>query len=321
MKNIFLLFCLVWMNTGWAHESPKPENKSLPKIVLLTSLNLTSLKPVFFQERYRTYNLKLEQQFREHFQQRYRLEVRHYVRQNELWEVVRSQDIAAVILVAHAGSDTEQVAGIHRAALVDLYGYDMTAVLQGIHPLMKFLGVVGCDYKKNLDLLVKTQLIKPNPNLSTLFFDKKIDATEGLKKTLLEVDRVLKKNSLAQLPADPIPAKVSPIILEVKRTIPVAENEVYHPPIRIETSRGQVLGVLPRALAGETQSLRIEVSEPLRKLVVTAGNNPFVLPEDVRLGSFQFDSPSLKGHWTVFMNTEGQPLGTVSHVYRYSEEL
>ena len=320
MKNVFLFFCLVGISTGWAHESPKPENKSLPKIVLLTSLNLTTMKPIFFQERYRTYNLKLEQQFREHFPQRYRLEVRHFIRQNELWEAVRSQDTAALILVAHAGSDAEQVAGIHRAALVDLYGYDMTAVLQGIHPEMKFLGIVGCDYKKNLDLLVKTQLIKPNPNLSTLFFDKEIDPTEGLKKTLVELDRALKRESFSQLPPDPILTKALPIIVEIKRIIPATENEVYHPPIRIETARGQVLGVLPRAVAGETQSLRIEVSKPLRKLVVTAGNNPFVLPEDVRLGNFQFESPSLKGHWTVFTNTEGQPLGTVSHVYRYNEE-
>ncbi len=315
-KIMLLLFILLNVSLGIA-DSPSTNR---PKIVLLTSLNLTSMKPVFFQESYRNYHLKIEEQFREHFRGRnYRLDVRHFVRQNDLWDAIQSKDNTAVILVAHAGSGSEQITGFQRAALIDLYGYDMTPILRGLHSDLKFLGVIGCDYKKNLDLLVKTQLQNPNPHLSTSFFDKKIAPDEGLEKTLASLDKALRKQNEQTLPDLQTPPAETKISIHVKRFIPTNENEIYHPPVRIENSQGQVLGVLPRAFAGESQSLNIEVSERPRKLIITAGNNPFVLRDNVRLGQFQFESPAMPGQWSIFADGLGQALGTVSNIYRYTE--
>lgn len=310
VKMFFLIFMFVAASPPAFSETLPPMK---PKIVLLTSLNLTSMQPVFFKERYRTFNLKLEEQFREFFKNKnYRLDVTHFARQDEVWKAVSSGENAAVILLAHAGNIADQNVGIQRAALVDLYGYDMTPVLQGVHPQMRFLSVIGCNYKHHLDQLIG----QSHSGLSTLFFDNKVGPEEGLKKTLLALEKALnapprKAFSLQQNSAS--------FILQIKRKVPAEENEVYHPPVRIESSQGKVLGVFPRALPGEEQMIRISLPDKPKKLIVTAGNNPFVTPEDLRLGEFTFESSLLPGNWIVFADGSGQAFGTVSHIYHYRE--
>ncbi|MEK6774948.1 MAG: hypothetical protein AABY64_13485 [Bdellovibrionota bacterium] len=298
-------------------------------LVLLTSIHFGNLDNSFRKEYYRTYPLRLEQKFRQSFENPgYRLVVRHYSKQDTLWQTLQDPNNTAVFWISHAGninSPSSLMTGFSN--IVDEFGYDLSPAFQGINENLKFLGLIGCSSKKVIEqraFLPPRTLTNP---LKITSFKQEIDAEDGLTKAIEEF-KALEKKQMNQVQAQ-ICLKKQVYPIKVKRVIPLNEENLRHPPLRIETRAGKVLGVLPAGFSGDEQSTTVfldsQSSAENFNLYVNAGNNGAIHKNEISLGNVNFTAgwgnSQSQAQWKVFSHIDGKPMGVTRHYYTFNGVL
>ena len=292
-------------------------------LVLLISINFSEL-PNEWQ--YRDYNQRLESIFQESFKNSgYKLKVFYYAKQNDLWNAVRDSNTAGVFWVSHAGyAQAYNKYTSSFSTVSDEFGYDVSPVFQSINDNIHFLGVIGCSSKKVIEQQKHFPKRSSDQLLKIVSYDQKVEIFQGLTKAISEFKKI-EKNVFRR---PKICKTISAYPLTVTRTIARNEKNLRHPPVRIETQSGKVLGTLPNAFPGDQQTTTIyldsDTSQGDFNLYVNAGNNVALRNNEISLGNFEIEgawdstSPST---WSVFKNQEGKPLGITRHYYIFKGNL
>jgi hypothetical protein len=200
--------------------------------------------------------------------------------------------------------------------------------LEGIHPNLRFLGIVGCKSENALrELLTSKNIFVRNPQLHAQGYTRVVDAQKGLKKMLRDSRSVLDSEAVKRgYPMACIRERGFGV--RVKRRIPYEANprSVLIPSIRIET-RQRVLGVFDPGWPGALQEKVISVPAPESgtfslldlKLMANVGDNYWLDRPDrpLELGEIQFQAPWVGALWELFSNADGTALGTTSRIFRY----
>jgi hypothetical protein len=192
-------------------------------------------------------NAKLEKDFRKHFEGTgYEVEAYHYADLSLLYQVLHSADYAGVYWVSH-GADSRTDSPIASGGIFDYRTFDVSPLLKEIHPNLQVLSLISCHSKGTIDQLRKQrQLSITNPGLELLTYTDKIDAEEGLLGALTSGDTYLKARE-ADSPAGRCAEERRGFFVSVTRKC------VRSGPSLFLRSNGNIFGVLPSCVAGETQ--------------------------------------------------------------------
>ncbi len=297
-------------------------------LVLLVSINFAQL-PI--EWRYRDYNQRLEQMFKESFQDsKYRIKVQFYAKQDDLWKTLRDPNNVGVFWVSHAGYASAFNAYTSSFSTIsDEFGYDVSPVFQAVHQNTQFIGIVGCSSKK---VIQQENFFSPrdktNP-LKVAAYEKTVEIFAGLKGAISQF-KANETSFLQRFRSKDVKSCKSqtafPVV--VTRKIPLDEVNLRHPPVRVETATGKVLGVLPKAFPGEAHSTTIYLDSNFTaadlNLYVNAGNNVNLKNDEISLGEFDFQFNSAgqdKNNWSVIKNQNGKSMGITRNFFKFNSEI
>ncbi len=293
-------------------------------LVLLTSINFASLDvPSVLKEHYRTHHQRIESVFTESLKASgYKLDVRHFADQNDLWKALQDPNVAGVFWVSHAGASgsvNKFTSGF--SDIIDQYGYDISPAFQGINDNIGFLGLIGCDSKKVFAQRSLSPIRADDNPIKVTSFDATVDAIKGLKTAISEFKKFDKNKQL--LNKQKICRRNFSYPVVVNRNIPLDEKDLRHPSVRIETSSGKVLGTFPKAFPGDTQSLTVHLDSESANdnfnFYVNAGNNAGLRNDEISIGDFEFQAGwEGQATWRVLNNPQGKPMGITRHYYTFS---
>ncbi len=303
-------------------------------IVLLTSINLREIPMFIRATMFYNYFGKVEGIFRSYIGDRgFKIRAVHEADQYDLWSALQDPTVVGVIWVSH-GAGASGTGGIgSEGALVDYQAFNVLPALQGIHPNLRFLGVVGCKSQDALDAYLRNHgVYARNPNLVFRGFEDVVDARQGMH-TIMPI-------ALEALDA---PAVVGgfqgacPVErgygIRVQRTVSNGyedQNDLDASPrrrripaMRVQI-RDRVLHIFPPAWNGARQVRTVNVSLPEAtvsalelKFLSNVGENYWRPDRPLEVGTLSIMAPWTGGLWEMFARPDGTPMGVTSHVYRY----
>lgn len=329
-----------------AYDLPR---RVLPhQVVLLTSVDFEAAVPSrFLRDALARIPEQLAHEFRLHFVVRgFRIKVRHHADQAMLWEELRDPENVGVFWLSHSGPAAASQAGLStRGMIIDEQANDIGPIFQGVHPDLKFLGVIGCRSRDAVQMTLRqAQVFERNPELEVADFDTRVNPLVGLRLALQQSERALNPELLEGFTPTRCQRVERGFGVTITRSLPEASpgNPSYlYPAVRIE-SQDRVLGVFPAAYRGMQQQLRIwfdadalsaaspsGVFRALQfKLVSTSGALMPTASQSSWLGQLSFRSdwtaapmadegaPS-RSDWNLFSDSSGNPIGVGMHVFRY----
>jgi hypothetical protein len=339
---------LAWAQTPIRPFSPTwnfdPELSGAPQqtVVLLTSLNLRMI-PLFIRETmFHNYFGRLEGIFRSYVVDRgFRVRAVHEADQYDLWSTLQDPTVVGVVWVSH-GAGAFSGAGVgSEGALVDYQAFNVLPALQGIHPNLRFLGVVGCKSQEALEAYLRNHgVYQRNPKLVFQGFEGTIDARQGLHTLMPQAMEVLDQPSVKSGFRGACPVE-SGYGIRVRRQIShgyasqaEAETDLNSRPVRRRIpalrvqQRDQVLHIFPPAWNGALQErvVNIRASEALEsavelKFISNVGENYWRADRPLEVGTLFIQAPWSGGLWELFARPDGTPMGVSAHVYRYRGTL
>lgn len=324
LARLLLLFLTLSL-CPWAAAEPTQR-----KITLLTSIDVSKLKPPSWQfwrkSAYQDYEQRLEAQFRKKFTNRgYELEIRHHANQYDLWQALHSPEVIALFWVSHSTSQKGLRLGVQSAKIVDFEGVDVKSVFQETGPTLRFLGVIGCHSREAIqNFMISNEGNPVYPSLNWIAFDRKVEARRGLAKAIraslpiLETAKETKQTRDKSPPQPPSPYKV-----RIER-FSIEGKPARYPSLRIEDWKGRVLGVFPEMGPHQiSQTIEIQfalnpISSPAEmQLIATSGSTHLVPDQKVELGDLVFTGCWMGAHWSVFSDANHIPIGVNTRVYEY----
>ncbi len=270
----------------------------------------------------------------------YNIVIKEKATPTQLRDELLNPNNIAVYWVSHAaGSDSVSTGVVSSSAVVDYYFNDVKDLFKEVHPNMRFLGLIGCNAEGTIKKFYSEGHYQDNPLLKIHSFDKKIDARTGLRRSIkssaeklgelktrqVRIGGRLKKRTLSQL----INSANSIKNFHETKTCNIQKqgHEIIVTRVLSEDSAQatlfvgeKLLGYFPEGKAGETQELKVYLSEELannpQKIKFKLDSLKFYSTEKLNLGRLDFES-SFQGDWKLFARRNGEPIGYTSNLYRY----
>jgi hypothetical protein len=313
-------------------------------VVLLTSLDFGNV-PLFLRvSMFHNYENRLERRFREAFENRgYRLKVVHRADQHALWTALQDPLTVGLFWLGHGAGQSGGAGLGSEGVLMDAEYLNVLPALQGIHPNLRFLAVVGCKNEAAVEAYFRRWGIRArNPRFVFKGFSGTVDAQAALQSALRVGQGVLNRSVVRRGYSAPCVQEPGWKLRVVRRLSdgylslsPESSSEPTRPEfrrmpaLRVEL-RDRVLGVLPRAWNGARQEAVLSL--PLRalgeepeatdlKLIGNIGQNLWRPDRPLELGRLEFQAPWAGALWQLFARPDGSPIGVTHHIYRYRGTL
>ena len=287
---------------------------SQDRVVLLTSLDAKKNIP-FARSSSWNINQKLEKIFKRKLKNiKEELVVLHHVDKETLFKELSNKNNKAIFWVSHSNGSEGDI--INNNTIVDYRGVDVSEVFQVPSKGLQFLGFVGCNAKFLVEKFKELETMNNNENLLTYSRAKKIDARLGLKKA---IKAYLKAEKEEKLKASTQKCEDSQKIeMTITRALPREFKTNIDEALSLKVLQaGKLVGLFPKASAGDVQSIKVHLDNPTRKndlkLVIDSG----ITSKNVVVGDIEVEGMNYK----IFANRSGIPFGVGRHVFRYKGSL
>ncbi len=308
-------------------------------VVLLTSLHFGAI-PLFIRATaLHHFPGRLEGIFRGAFVgQGYRIRVVHEADQHDLWSALRDPSTVGLVWLSHGGGASGGDGYGTEGVLIDHQYFNILPALQGIHPNLRFLGVVGCKSESALEnYFVKHGIRAKNPNFVFRGFDSTVEPRQGLREVVAAAKTALDRPEVRRGYVGTCATERGYGVRVTRRftsgfASPTEELLDLHahptfrrmPAVRIQ-HRDEVLAVLPAGWNGGVQQTIVNIPLPegsVRspvelKFLSNIGENYWLPTRPLEVGRLSFEAPWAGAAWSLFAKPDGSPIGVTAHVYRY----
>jgi len=242
--------------------------------------------------------------------------------QERLHAELINPDNFALFWISHSTSFEAHEEGLgFEDTIVDVEGKNVRDIFQKIHPNLKYLSVLGCKAGPILTKIKEAGFLENNSELIIYAKDSLIRAKKEIKHSIKDFKEKIQSINLST----PLCKNINGIPIEIHRTV---SNDINQESVATSVkvmNQGVFLGLFPKAIRGEKQTITVFVSpEKIKsvshlKLVFDSGLNKSTTKP--LLGTFEIQSRHFNGVWGPFKTPKGEVLGLSRHIYRYSGSI
>jgi hypothetical protein len=223
----------------------------------------------------------------------HQLVIKHKADQEDLHFFLSSAQTKAVLWVSH-GSYVEAEGAMRPTPMLLDHNKDNVAKVFGlVNPSVKFVGVIGCNSKQVLEGILPQ-------GLKTYIPDRKVIAQFALRRALRRLaDTDLSIGDLRAAPKS--------------HTLTITRKVMKDSKSLQVLIAGKLVGLVPKAKAGTTQSITIRLDQnPHQKVKLDSAQNPFEVMD--QFGVIQLDDGA-GSQWKLFSRPDGTPFGTNERIF------
>lgn len=276
--------------------------RSEAKVVLLTSFEKTREQKI------------VENSFRKNIkakngQNSVEVEIINQATQWELFQVLQDPTLEGIFWVSHGLTAPTPVPGSRiLPKLLDYRGDNVAPVFSLASPRLNFLAIIGCNSAAILADIGVHEMVRGRSYVST---DRHASATSEIQKAI---------NAFRTLPPQATPDEIlRPRFgsLRITRSIPGDADPARLRSIRIVVG-GQVVGVMAAPIPGTQREELFSVTAGNGFEVKLESGENIQDPKGLGVwGDVSVDSRDIRGHWELFTDGEGNPLGVNQRLFLY----